>query len=101
MAGVDIRDYRGDFEDVVELAYRVWVPEYGGKTWIPLPEAAFLREKFASETGARVWSPMRGQASSAASFPFPGGCASPGPTTQFRCSPALRSSHPTDAWLYR
>jgi Acetyltransferase (GNAT) domain len=52
MAGVDIRDYRGDFEDIVELAHRVWVPEYGGKTWIPLPEAAFLREKFASETGA-------------------------------------------------
>src|SRR5215218_4274042 len=52
MAGVDIRDYRGDFEDIVELAHRVWVPEYGGKTWIPLPEAAFLREKFAPKTGA-------------------------------------------------
>jgi hypothetical protein len=52
MAGVDIRDYRGDFEDIVELAHRVWVPEYGGKTWIPLPEAALLREKFAPETGA-------------------------------------------------
>src|SRR3954468_6573286 len=52
MAGVDIRDYRGDFEDVVELAYRVWVPQYGGKTWIPLPEAAFLREKFGQGTGA-------------------------------------------------
>jgi hypothetical protein len=52
MAGLDIREYRGEFEDVVELAHRVWVPEYGGKTWIPLPEAAFLREKFTSEAGA-------------------------------------------------
>jgi Acetyltransferase (GNAT) domain len=43
MAGVEIRDYRGNFEDVAELARRVWVPQYGGRTWVPLPDAAYLR----------------------------------------------------------
>src|SRR3954447_6901933 len=52
MAGIEIQNYRGDFEDIVELTYRVWMPEYGEKTWIPLPEAAFLREKLSPETGA-------------------------------------------------
>ena len=51
MAGIEIRDYEGDFEDVVELTRRVWVPEYGGATWVPIPDAAFLRW--------RVFEPMR------------------------------------------
>ena len=50
MAGIEIQNYRGDFEDIVELTYRVWMPEYGGKTWIPLPQAAFLREKLSPES---------------------------------------------------
>ena len=50
MAGVDIREYNGDFEDFVELARRVWIPEYGGRIWFPLPEASFLRDKLAKVT---------------------------------------------------
>lgn len=52
MAGVEIREYAGDFEDVVALAWRVWIGEYGGRIWAPLPETAFMRERFAPETGA-------------------------------------------------
>ena len=52
MAGIEIRDYEGDFEDVVELTRRVWVPQYGGQTWVPIPDAAFLRWKLAPRTGA-------------------------------------------------
>jgi hypothetical protein len=52
MARVEIRDYEGDFEDVVELYRRVWVPEYGGRTWVPLADAAFMRSKLSPESGA-------------------------------------------------
>src|SRR5215213_10474020 len=52
MAALEIRDYQGDFGDVYELACRVWTREYGGKTWFPLPEADFWREKLAPGTGA-------------------------------------------------
>ena len=52
MAGIEIRDYEGDFEDVVELTRRVWVPEYGGATWVPIPDAAFLRWKLGPHSGA-------------------------------------------------
>lgn len=52
MAGIEIREYSGDFEDVIELSWRVWIAEYAGKTWAPLPDAEFLRQKFAPETGA-------------------------------------------------
>ena len=52
MAAIEIRDYDGDFEDVVELTRRVWVPEYGGHTWVPIPDAAFLRWKLAPQSGA-------------------------------------------------
>lgn len=52
MARLEIRQYAGDFEDVVEHARQVWIGEYAGKTWAPLPDAAFLREKFAQTTGA-------------------------------------------------
>jgi hypothetical protein len=51
MQRLEIRDYEGDFEDIVDLAHRVWVPEYGGRIWIPLPEAAFLRQKAGPQTG--------------------------------------------------
>jgi hypothetical protein len=52
MAGIEIRNYEGDFEDVVELTRQVWVPEYGGRTWVPIPDAAFLRWKLAPQSGA-------------------------------------------------
>ena len=47
MASIDIQDYRGDFEDVADLARRVWVPEYAGQTWVPIPDAEFLRWRLA------------------------------------------------------
>jgi len=52
MASIDIQDYRGDFEDIAELARRVWVPEYAGQTWVPIPDAEFLRWRLAPEAGA-------------------------------------------------
>jgi hypothetical protein len=51
MAAVEFKEYRGDFEDVVALTARVWLPEYGGRIWFPMPEAAFLREKLAPDSG--------------------------------------------------
>lgn len=51
MQRLEIRDYDGDYEDIVDLARRVWVPEYGGRIWIPLPEAAFLRQRAGPQTG--------------------------------------------------
>src|SRR4029079_6131180 len=38
----DIELYHGDFEDVAELTRRVWLPEYGGKTWVALPCGALF-----------------------------------------------------------
>jgi hypothetical protein len=52
MAAVEFRDYQGDFEDIVALTARVWLPEYGGRIWFPMPEASFLREKLSAESGA-------------------------------------------------
>jgi hypothetical protein len=52
MARVDIREYRGDCVDLVELTERVWIPEYGGRIWFPRPDAEFLRDKIKPETGA-------------------------------------------------
>ena len=52
MAGFEIRQYEGDFEDVVELTRRVWVAQYGGRTWVPIPDAAFLRWKLKEQAGA-------------------------------------------------
>jgi hypothetical protein len=52
MAGVEVRDYCGDFEDLTELMLRVWMPEYGGKVWVPIPEAAFLSWRFGPPSGA-------------------------------------------------
>ena len=43
MAGIEIREYCGDFEDLVELARRVWIPQYAGRMWFSLPDAPTLR----------------------------------------------------------
>jgi hypothetical protein len=52
MKGVEFRNYDGDFEDVTELARRVWIPEYRGKIWVPIPASAFLRWRLAPQTDA-------------------------------------------------
>jgi hypothetical protein len=52
MAGVEIRDYCGDFEDVAELTRRIWGQEYGGKVWAPIASAAFLKWRMGPESGA-------------------------------------------------
>ena len=38
MQGVELQDYRGDFQDIAELVRR-WVAEYGGKHLVPIPDA--------------------------------------------------------------
>jgi hypothetical protein len=52
MAGVEIREYSGDFEDVSELTRRVWMPEYGGRVWVPIPDAEYLRWRLGPGSGA-------------------------------------------------
>ena len=52
MAAIEIREYSGDFEDLVEFTQQVWVGEYFGRTWIPVPVAAFLRGRFAPQSDA-------------------------------------------------
>ena len=52
MQGVELQDYRGDFQDIAELVRRVWVAEYGGKHLVPIPDAAFLRWRVGLESGA-------------------------------------------------
>jgi hypothetical protein len=43
MAGIEIREYSGDFEDLAELTRRVWTAVYAGKMWFSLPDAPTLR----------------------------------------------------------
>jgi hypothetical protein len=43
MAGIEIREYCGDFEDLVEFNRRVWIPEYAGQMWFSLPDVLTLR----------------------------------------------------------
>jgi hypothetical protein len=43
MAGIEIHEYDGDFEDLTELTRRAWTTEYAGKAWFSLPEAPALR----------------------------------------------------------
>ena len=43
MAGIEIREYCGDFEDLVELTRRVWTAVYSGRMWFSLPDASTLR----------------------------------------------------------
>jgi hypothetical protein len=52
MAGIEIRDYCGDFEDVTEFTRRVWAPEYGGKIWAPIADMAFLSWRLGPQSGA-------------------------------------------------
>jgi len=52
MAAIEIRSYCGDFEDVAELMRRVWLPEYRGKLWVPIPDAEYLRWRFGPESKA-------------------------------------------------
>jgi hypothetical protein len=49
MAGIEIRKYCGDFEDLVDLTSRVWIPLYAGKMWFSLPDAPTMRSW--AETG--------------------------------------------------
>ena len=42
MASTEIREYCGDFEDLVELNRRVWIPEYSGRMWFSLPNSPTL-----------------------------------------------------------
>jgi len=52
MSGVEIRTYSGDFEDIADLTREVWIPEYRGKTWIPVPDVAMLRWRLGPASGA-------------------------------------------------
>jgi len=51
MARIEIRDYQGDFNDLAEFGRRVWTEKYGGKTWFPVPDPAFMRWRVAPERG--------------------------------------------------
>ena len=54
MPEIEIRGYRGDFEDVAELVRRVWIPDYAGKrVWFPLPDASFFRWHLETQNEAR------------------------------------------------
>lgn len=61
MADIEIRGYRGDFEDIAELVRRVWIPEYGGKMWFPLPDASFFRWQLGEESAARCFVAYEGK----------------------------------------
>jgi hypothetical protein len=52
MAGIEIRDYCGDFEDLVQLAERALMPYYG-RIWAALPDVNFLRWQLSPPTGGR------------------------------------------------
>jgi GNAT superfamily N-acetyltransferase len=49
VSGVEIRSYSGDYADVAELARRVWIPIYAGKTWFPLWDADFFRWQYGAQ----------------------------------------------------
>jgi hypothetical protein len=61
MPTIEIRGYRGDFEDIAELVRRVWIPEYGGKMWFPLPDASFFRWQLGAESDARCFVAYEGK----------------------------------------
>jgi hypothetical protein len=67
----ELREYSGDFEDVAELARRVGIPEYGGKTWLPLPDAATFRRQFGAQNGARCTAAYEGTKLVGSGFSFP------------------------------
>jgi hypothetical protein len=43
MASIEIREYCGDFADIVEFNRRVWIPEYAGRMWFSLPDLVTVR----------------------------------------------------------
>jgi Acetyltransferase (GNAT) domain len=53
MAGVEIRDYSGDYEDLAALAEQALLPEHTGGMWAALPEVSFLRWQLGAPTGGR------------------------------------------------
>ena len=57
MAGIEIREYCGDFEDLVQFNRRVSIPEYAGKMWFSLPDVLTLRS---SGRGGGTWPPIIG-----------------------------------------
>jgi hypothetical protein len=52
MAAIEIRHHEGDFSDIAELGRRVWIPEYGGRIWVVVPDADILGARLAASTGA-------------------------------------------------
>jgi hypothetical protein len=52
MAAIEIRHHDGDFSDIAELGRRVWIPEYGGRIWVVIPDADILGARLAGPTGA-------------------------------------------------
>src|SRR5258705_8017649 len=68
MQGIEL--YDGDFEDVAELTRRVWLPEYGGKTWVALPDGPFFRWQGA-QNGARGVAAYDGTKLIGSTFSFP------------------------------
>ncbi len=52
MNPIDIRSYRGDFEDAAELLRRIWSAAYQGKNLFPVWDASFLRWQLGEESGA-------------------------------------------------
>lgn len=71
MAGIEIRDYHGDFADLAEFGRRVWIDEYGGKTWVPIPDAAFMRWRVSPESGGRTLVAYQGAKLVGTVFSFP------------------------------
>jgi hypothetical protein len=61
MPDIEIRRYQGDFEDIIGLLRRVWMPEYGGKMWFPLPNASFFRWQRGAESNARCFAAYEGK----------------------------------------
>lgn len=71
MAGIEIRDYRGDFEDLAEFGRRIWIREYDGKTWIPIPNADFMRWRVSAESGGLTPVAYQGNKVIGSVFSFP------------------------------
>jgi hypothetical protein len=71
MAGIEIREYHGDYADLAEFGRRVWIDEYGGKTWIPIPDPAFMRWRVSPESGGRTLVAYQGTKLVGTVFSFP------------------------------
>ncbi len=66
-----VRKYCGDFEDVAEFTRRIWIPQYGGKTWFPLWEAPFLRWQLGPHSEAFCPAAYHGSKLVGTAFSFP------------------------------